>query len=217
MSIRHRTEREQVVAACQEMERTHMVVGTAGNVSARIGEEVVISPSGVPYADLTPEMIGVHDMGGTRLDGDCAPSSELPLHLAIYSRSDAGAVVHNHSDASTALGLVADEVATSHYYSALFGGQIRVAPYATFGTDGLAEEVARALEGRKAVLMANHGALTVGADIPAALSLLPYLEYLCRVQLLAMSTGAPVRTLAAEEIANVERLLRNYGQTPREQ
>lgn len=209
----HEEARRDVAAACQRLARDGLVVGTAGNVSVRLGEHVVVSPSGVDYDLLRAEHVGVHDLDGEPVEAPLKPSSEMPLHLAVYARTDAEAIVHNHAPASTALSTVVDEVPTSHYYTAMFGGPVRVAPYATFGTDALAEHVAAALDGRLGALMGNHGALTIGADLKGAYDRLAYLEYVCEVQLRAMATGLPVRTLPHEEIERVAVLLGSYGQT----
>lgn len=207
-------ERQAVVDACQRLSREGLVVGTAGNVSIRRGGRVVISPSGVAYEALRPELICVVELDGAQVDGPLKPSSEVPLHLRLYHDSDVTAVVHTHGRASTAMSVIVDEVPASHYYTSMFGGGIRVAPYATFGTDELAANVAAALVGRRAALMSNHGAIVVGTDLAKTMDLVPYLEYLCDVQLLAMSSGRAVRVLDSEEIARVTELLGSYGQTP---
>lgn len=207
----HGQARAEVVRACQQMQRQGLVVGTAGNVSVRVDEHVVISPSGVEYAELTPEMVGVHDMSGAPVDALLEPSSELPLHLAVYAGTDARAITHNHAPASTALGLVCDEIPGSHYYSALFGGHVRVAPYASFGTQELADGVCAALQGRGGALMSNHGAVTIGPTLDKALGLLPYLEYICEIQLRAMATGARVKTLPDDEITRMVGAMAGYG------
>lgn len=206
-------ERAAVADACRHLSRAGLVVGTAGNVSLRVGDLVVVSPSGVDYETLGAADVGVHDLDGAPVQARLAPSSELALHLAVYRGSGHRAVVHTHAPASTALSTVADEVAASHYYTAMFGGPVRVAPYATFGTQELADGVAHALRDRTAALLGNHGAVLVGADLGAVLSSVPYLEYLCDVQLRALATGLPVRTLGGDEIAEVARRLRGYGQT----
>lgn len=205
-------ERQQIVDACQYLSRSGLVVGTAGNVSIRVGDRVLISPSGVDYEAMSSRDVGIHDLQGKALDAVLQPSSELPLHLAIYASSPHTAVVHTHAPASTALSTVTDEVPASHYYSALFGGAVRVAPYATFGSDLLAHNVTAALRDRTAALMGNHGAVQVGADLPKLLTMVPYLEYICDVQLRAMASGSPVRVLDDEEIAEVGRRLAGYGQ-----
>ena len=212
MSLRLENERRQVVEACLSLSRSGLVVGTAGNVSIRVDDLVVISPSGVDYEAMSPRDVGIHDLDGRPVDAVLQPSSELALHLAVYRDSDHTAVVHTHGPASTALSTVVDEVPASHYYSALFGGAIRVAPYATFGTAQLADNVTAALRDRTAALMGNHGAVLVGAALPKVLSMVAYLEYVCDVQLRAMASGAPVRVLSDEEIAEVARRLAGYGQ-----
>ncbi|RZT24818.1 L-fuculose 1-phosphate aldolase [Mycobacterium sp. BK558] len=212
--MRLEAQRQQVVEACQFLSRSGLVVGTAGNVSIRVDDLVVISPSGVDYEAMSPRDVGIHDLDGNAVDAVLAPSSELALHLAVYGSSEHSAVVHTHAPASTALSTVVDEVPASHYYSALFGGAIRVAPYATFGTQQLADNVTAALRDRAAALMGNHGAVLAGAALPKVLNLVPYLEYVCDVQLRAMASGAPVRVLDADEIADVARLLAGYGQQP---
>lgn len=210
--MRLEAQRREVVEACQFLSRSGLVVGTAGNVSIRVDDLVVISPSGVDYEAMAPRDVGIHDLDGNAVDAVLAPSSELALHLAVYASSEHSAVVHTHAPASTALSTVVDEVPASHYYSALFGGAIRVAPYATFGTRQLADNVTAALRDRAAALMGNHGAVLAGAALPKVMNLVPYLEYVCDVQLRAMATGARVRVLDDGEIAEVARRLSTYGQ-----
>lgn len=207
-------ERQQVADACRYLSRSGLVVGTAGNVSVRVADLVVISPSGVDYEAMSAADVGVHDLDGGAVDAPLEPSSELALHLAVYAGSSHTAVVHTHAPASTALSTVVDAVASSHYYTALFGGPVRVAPYATFGTAELVQNVTTALRDRAAALMGNHGAVLVGADLIRVLKLVPYLEYICDVQLRAMASGQPVRVLDDEEIAEVGRRLSGYGQQP---
>jgi L-fuculose-phosphate aldolase len=183
-------------------------------VSIRVDDLVVISPSGVDYEAMSAADVGVHDLEGKVVDATLEPSSELALHLAVYRGSPHTAVVHTHAPASTALSTVVDEVPASHYYSALFGGAIRVAPYAGFGTQQLADNVTDALQDRTAALMGNHGAVLVGQALPKVLDRVPYLEYVCDVALRAMATGAPVRVLGDAELADVARRLSGYGQQP---
>jgi L-fuculose-phosphate aldolase len=198
-----REERAAVVEVCQALRRERLVVGTAGNVSVRAADLVAISPSGVAYETLTPDQVGVHRLDGEPVEAPLRPSSELPLHLAIYGATAAAAVVHTHGVASTAVSTVLDELPASHYYTAMFGGPVRVSPYATFGTDALARNVVTALRGRSGAIMGNHGAVTVADTLSHAYALAEYLEYLCDVHLRALATGLPVRTLAADEIVEV--------------
>lgn len=211
----HESVRQQVVDACRRLSRENLVVGTAGNVSVRVGEHVVISPSGVDYERMRARDVGVHDLDGHAVEAELEPSSELPLHLSLYRSFDHTAVVHTHSVSSTALSVVVDEVPASHYYTALFGGAVRVAPYASFGSAALAENVTAALRDRTAALLANHGAVLVGRDLARVLAQVAYLEYLCEVQLKVAGTGLAAHLLDEAEIERVRIALSGYGQTPR--
>jgi L-fuculose-phosphate aldolase len=203
--------REAIVTTCQELSRTGLVVGTAGNVSVRAGDLVAVSPSGLRYADLAPELVGVHRLDGTAVDAPLAPSSELPLHLAVYAaRPECGAVVHTHSPAATALSTLADEVPAVHYYAAMFGGPVRVARYATYGTDELAANAVEALRDRTGCLLGSHGAVTIGPELATALDKSVYLEWLCDVYLRASAAGSP-RLLPAAELDRVAAKLAGYG------
>jgi L-fuculose-phosphate aldolase len=207
--------REAIAATCRELSRAGLVVGTAGNVSVREGDLVAVSPSGVRYADLSPELVGVHRLDGAAVEAPLVPSSELPLHLAIYAaRPELGAVVHTHSPAATALSALVDEVPAVHYYVAMFGGPVPVAPYATYGTEELARNVVHALRDRSACLMSNHGAVTVAPDLMTAQDKSVYLEWLCDVYLRVSSAGTP-RLLPPAEIAAVAGKLAGYGQRAR--
>lgn len=206
--------RREIVGACRELSAKGLVVGTAGNISVREGDLVAVTPSGVRYADLAPEHIGLHRPDATAVDAPLKPTSEFPLHLAVYSRTAAKAVVHTHSPAATALSTLTDEVPAIHYYVAMFGGSVRVAPYATYGTGELAANVVTALEDRTACLMGSHGAVTTGPDLRTALERAVYLEWLCDVCLRATAAGTP-RLLPPEEIDRVAARLSAYGQNPK--
>jgi L-fuculose-phosphate aldolase len=208
-------EREQVAAACRRLAAEGLVIGTAGNVSVRAGDSVAISATGAVLADATPEQVTVVDMDGNVVEGDLAPTSELDLHLGVYSRYGAGAVVHTHAPVATALSCVLDgELPCVHYQMLLLGGAVRVAPYATFGTPELAQSVLDALEGRTGALMANHGAITYGADIEGAVELSLLLEWACEVYWRAAAIGAPRSLDEGERQAVVDAALRRgYGKT----
>lgn len=210
--MRLESERQQVVDACRHLSRSGLVVGTAGNVSIRVDDVVVISPSGVDYEAMSAADVGIHDLEGHAVEATLEPSSELALHLSVYGSSEHTAVVHTHAPASTALSTVVDVVPASHYYSAMFGGAVRVAPYAGFGTQQLADNVTAALRDRTAALMGNHGAVLVGQALPKVLDRVPYLEYVCDVQLRAMASGARVNVLDEAELADVAQRLSGYGQ-----
>jgi L-fuculose-phosphate aldolase len=205
-------ERQAVVDACRFLQEKHLVVGTAGNISIRRDDEIIISPSAVEYSQMTVMDIVVVDMKGNIVEGKLKPSSELPFHISIYSSTEHQAIVHTHAPASTALSVVVDEIPLTHYYSALFGGAIQVAPYALYGSDELAVHIAKALKGRTAALLANHGAVTVGADIRSALGLVEYLEYLCDVELRVLATGKEAKVITPAELDQVIAKLDTYKQ-----
>jgi L-fuculose-phosphate aldolase len=206
--------RDDVVRTCRELAAAGLVVGTSGNVSVRAGELIAVSPSGLDYADLTAGLVGVHRLDGTPVEAPLRPTSEMPLHLAVYAATGAGAIVHTHPVAATALSTLTAELPAIHYQVAMFGGPVPVAPYATYGSEQLARNVAAALSDRTACLMANHGALTTGADLRSALTGTRYLEWLCEVYLRALAAGqaSGPRLLPADEITLVARQLASYGQ-----
>lgn len=206
--------RDDVVRTCRELAAAGLVVGTSGNVSVRAGELIAVSPSGLDYADLTAGLVGVHRLDGTPVEAPLRPTSEMPLHLAIYAATGAGAIVHTHPVAATALSTLTAELPAIHYQVAMFGGPVPVAPYATYGSEQLARNVAAALSDRTACLMANHGALTTGADLRSALTGTRYLEWLCEVYLRALAAGqaSGPRLLPADEITLVAGQLASYGQ-----
>jgi L-fuculose-phosphate aldolase len=203
-------ERRAVVDCCRRMVSDGLVIGTSGNVSVRAGDLIAITPTGVPYDELTPGNVGLHDLAGTAVDAALPPTSEIAMHLAVYQRSQALAVVHTHSTAATAVSILVDELPSVHYLVAMFGGPVRVAPYATYGTAQLAENMAAALDGRTGCLLGNHGTITIGRTLPEAYAKAQYLEWLCDVWLRAQAVGAP-RVLPDAEIAAVASKLRSYG------
>jgi L-fuculose-phosphate aldolase len=207
-------EREQVAEACRRLAAEGLVMGTAGNVSARAGELVAITPTGAALEHLTAEQISVVDLQGVHVDGDLAATSELDLHMGIYKRYGAGAVVHTHAPMATALSCVLDELPCVHYQLLLLGGPVRVAPYRTFGTRELAEVTLDALEGRAAALMANHGAIAYGNDVDAAVQQTLLLEWGCTLYWRAAAIGTPrVLDEQAREAVVKAALERNYGTT----
>jgi L-fuculose-phosphate aldolase len=205
-------EREEIVRACRKLVTAGLVVGTAGNVSVRAGDLVAVTPSGVDYGELAAGAVGVHRLDGTPVEAPLAPTSELPLHLAVYEAyPETAAVVHTHSVAATAVSTLADELPAIHYYVAMFGGTVRVAPYATYGTDELAANAVRALRGRTACLLGSHGAVAAGQDLKTAHDRAAYLEWVCDVYLRAAAAGTP-RLLPPGEIEAVAAKLASYGQ-----
>jgi L-fuculose-phosphate aldolase len=210
-------ERERVAGAARRLAADGLVTGTAGNVSLRADQLVAVTPTGARLEDVTPEQVAVVDLAaGEQVDGDLAPTSELGLHLGIYRRLEAGAVVHTHARFAAALGCVLDELPVVHYQMLALGGPIRVAPYATFGTPELAELTLKALEGRSAALMANHGAIAYGPDLDTAMEQALLLEWACELYWRASAIGTPRALDQSDQLAFVETVSRRgYGITRR--
>jgi L-fuculose-phosphate aldolase len=207
--------REQVAAASRRLAAEGLVPGTAGNVSARLDDRVAITPTGAVLAELEPDDVTVVNLEGKPAAGKLAPTSELDLHLGVYRRYGAGAVVHTHAPMATAIACVlGDELPCVHYQMLVMGGSVRIAPYRTFGTPALADAVLEALEDHTAALMANHGAIAYGPDIDAALETMLLLEWACGVYWHAAALGKP-RVLGRKQLdAVIESFVsRGYGTT----
>ncbi|HEY1970476.1 MAG TPA: class II aldolase/adducin family protein [Pseudonocardia sp.] len=209
-----RAERTELVEYCLRMEADQLTVGTSGNLSVRAGDLIAITPSGVPYRELTPASICLLDLDGNPVDGALAPSTELPMHSSVYRNTDAGAVVHTHPLYATALSLLVDELPPVHYMIALLGGPVRVAPYARYGSTELADGSVRAMAGRYGALLRNHGATTYGVTLAKAYQRSVYLEWLCRLYHQARLLGEPA-LLSDEQLAEAAGQLDNYGQSAR--
>ncbi|MDT7673868.1 MAG: L-fuculose-phosphate aldolase [Pseudonocardiales bacterium] len=205
-------ERVQLVEFCLRMQADQLTVGTSGNLSVRNGNHIAITPSGVVYDHRPPESIGGIDLDGNRVEDGRDPSAEVPMHTSVYRGTDAGAVVHTHPLYCTALSVVLDEVPPVHYMIALLGGPVRVARYARFGSDELAENSVRAMEGRFGALMQNHGATTYGDTLAKAYTRSIYLEWVCKLYHQAKLLGEP-NLLPLDEIEGVAQVLNSYGQT----
>lgn len=209
-------ERERVAGAARRLAAGGLVTGTAGNLSERAGELVAVTPTGARLEEVTATDVAVVDVAGEQRDGELAPTSELGLHLGIYRRYEAGAVVHTHAPFATALACVLEELPVIHYQMLALGGAVRVAPYATFGTPELAELTLDALEGRSAALMANHGAIAYGPDLDVAMQQTELLEWACELYRRAAAVGMPRTLDAAQQLDFVEAVTRRgYGITRR--
>ncbi|MDK0518759.1 class II aldolase/adducin family protein [Streptomyces sp. ML-6] len=202
-----------VVATARRTAAEGLVVGTSGNVSARVGDTVLVTPSGVPYDRLGPQDVVGVDLAGRRVLGELAPTSELPLHLAVYRNTDASAVVHTHAVHATAVSTLVPEVPPVHYAAAMLGGTVRVAAYARYGTDELAANMLTALRDRTGCLLQNHGTVTHGATLDEAYDRTAQLEWLCRLWLAASSVpGRTPSLLSPAQLSDVQEALKGYGQ-----
>ncbi len=202
--------REQLVSHAARLIDDSLTVGSAGNLSMRLGDVVLITPSGIGCADVRACDICVVGLDGAPLDAPLPVSSETPLHLAIYAATDARAVVHTHSPEVIALSAVCDELPAIHYAIAGLGGPVRVARYRRFGSEGLVQAAVTALKDRRATILQNHGAICYGASLAEAYDRALLLEWLARVYRLARSLGTP-RILNTAELDDVIAEFRRIG------
>lgn len=211
--------RTDVADAARALADRGLLIGTAGNVSARSGDLVALTATGAVLGELTPEQVTVVTLDGEVVEGEWAPTSEADLHLGVLRAAPAGrvgAVVHTHSRYATALSLVLDELPVVHYQQLVLGGALRVAPFEPFGTPALARAVGGALDGRLAALMANHGAVALGAGLAAAVENALLVEWLCELYWRARTIGEPRVLDGAAQRAVIEAATRRgYGTTQR--
>lgn len=187
-------------AACElvhygkKMKASGLTTGSGGNLSARTEEGVWITPSAMDYEDMKPGDILLVDFAGNILKGSGKPSSELGFHLALYhERADIHAVVHTHSPWATTLACLGWPLPAVHYLVAWSGKrEVPLAPYATFGTPELAAIVAENLREGYALLLANHGLVSLGGNLDAAFSVAEEIEFVAGIYLKAKSVGEPV-------------------------
>jgi L-fuculose-phosphate aldolase len=203
--------RREIVGAVARLEAIGFNHGSSGNVSCRLGERVLITPTGANSANLTPGKLVVFDLEGG-VEGDGVPSSEWQMHAAIFkARSAAQAVVHTHADACVALSCLREALPPFHYMIAGFGGNdVRCARYEAFGSEALAMAAVEALEGRSACLLANHGMIAFATSVTQAVGQTIKLETLVRQYLMARQAGAPV-LLSDAEMELVRERYRHYG------
>jgi len=180
-----------------------LAYGTAGNLSCRLGSLVAITPSSTRYDDLTPHDIWLMGLDGSiEVAGKASPSSELPLHLAVYASTPALAVVHTHSAEVVALSTVPDELPAIHYSIIDLGGPVPVVAYSRFGSAALAEGASSALTSHSAVILQNHGAVTYGKSLAQAYERALLLEWLASTYRRALQLGVP-RILSEQELSEV--------------
>lgn len=204
---------EEIVAAAQRLDAAGMMPSKSGNLSVREGEGFVITPAALPYAQMTPADIVAVDADGIAVEGaPHRPSSEWRLHAAIYAaRPEIGAVVHTHSPRATALSCARRGIPPFHYMVLLAGGPVRCAGHATFGTAALAKACVAALADRRAVLLANHGSVAVGATLKAALTLAFEVENLAGQYLDLRAAGLKPVLLTKKELAEAAAQFADYG------
>jgi len=203
--------RAAIIEVSQTLSALKLNKGTSGNVSVRVGDAFLITPSGVPVHQMTADCMVKMQFDGS-FDAHQKPSTEWRFHLDILrARPDVNAVIHTHSTHATSLSTLRRDVPAFHYMVAVAGGNtIRCAPYALFGTQQLSNQVLIALQERSACLMANHGMIAVGATLEKALNIAIEVENLCQQYLIALSVGEPY-LLTDEEMHAVHQQFKGYG------
>lgn len=205
--------RQAIIDTCKEMNRRGINQGTSGNISVRAGKRMIITPSGVPYDGMTPDMlVSVPLKGKGKVNGPFPPSTEWQFHQALLrEKEDMHAVVHAHPVYCTALSINRMEIPACHYMVAIFGGNtVPLADYALFGSQDLADHVTGAMVARHACLMANHGAVVVGETLEKALWRMEELEVLAQAYIISRTIGKP-HILSTGEIDEVLGSVANYG------
>jgi len=207
------TERIQRIVADCAASLAALTPGRSGNLSVRAGERVAITPTGVPYDELTAVDVPVLRIGGDQLAGRLEPSSEVPMHLALYETFDVGAVAHAHAPWATTFAVLREPIPAVHYGLARVGDHVPVADYATYGSEDLAATAVAAMEDADATacLLANHGVVATGDSADEALEALEAVEFGARIYAQASAIGDPV-TLPEEEMERVAEKFESYGQ-----
>ena len=208
--------RHEIVAVSRALDGAGLMPNKSGNVSCRVAGGFLITPSGVPYGQLDAGQVVELSADGNAVESGLRPSSEWRMHGAIYAqRPEVAAVVHTHSPRATALSCARLGIPAFHYMIALAGGSIRCMPYATFGTEELARNAVCGLDGRRAVLLANHGVVAVGASLREAHSVAFEVENLALQYLELRAAGLEPVVLDDAELARVIEKFTDYGRIDR--
>ncbi len=208
---KYRKLRDEVIKTCLAMNAEGINQGTSGNVSVRTPEGFLITASGIPYKKMKPQHVVEMDLdGGYR--GDFLPSTEWRMHMDIFkARPEARAIVHVHSPYATVLACLRKDVPAFHYMIGVTGGaSLRVSDYAEFGTQALSDTMLKAMEGRTAVLLANHGQICFAPTLDKALWLAGEVEALCHQYWATLIAGKPV-VLGEADMTSVLKRFKTYG------
>ena len=211
--MKYKKEKEIVVAYAKKIAASGLTVGTGGNLSLRLPEAnvVLMTPSGVEYQTMSADDVCVLDMDGNLLYGEHEESTETPFHLALYKyRSNINAVVHTHSTYATVLACLEWEIPPVHYLAGFSGHRVPVAPYALFGSTELSKNIMDVIGNRNAVLLANHGLVTVGVDLAMACTCAEQIEFVAKIYYLTRCAGEP-QILSRTEMDRVLEKFKTYG------
>jgi L-fuculose-phosphate aldolase len=205
--------RQALVDIMRRMQTSGLNRGTSGNASIRVPGGILVTPSGIPPDALTPGSMVFVDDDGSADPAGLRPSTEHRMHLRILlQRPDAQAVVHCHSRHATILACCGIPIEPLHYMILVAGAsRLDVAPYATFGTDELADAVVATMGQGRACLLANHGQVAIGASLTQALAIAEEVEEQSAITYGALLLGRGNRLTEAQLDASVERF-KTYGQ-----
>ncbi len=206
-------ERKKIIEFGHKMIAAKLSHSTGGNLSIMNRKEklIAITPSGVEYSKLKDQDIIVIDFKGNIVQGNLKPSSETNFHLAIYSnRNDINAIVHTHSIFATTYACLNREIQPIHYLIGFAGKNVPVAPYATYGTTELADNIISSMGNSNAILLANHGLVAVGGNILSAFNVALEIEFVAEVSYRAENIGKPT-ILSNDEMDKVIKKFKNYG------
>lgn len=214
MSTEEKTLRQTIIDLCLWMNESGLNQGTSGNISARYQDVMLITPSAIPYAKMTPDMIATLNLKGKygEWEGPLKPSTEWRFHLDIMkARPEVGAIVHTHATYCTVLAIARKSIPACHYMMAAFGGMdVRCSDYATYGTAELSAHALKALENRTACLLANHGMIATGANLEKAMWAAVELETIAKQYYHSLLIGGPV-LLNEAQIADTLKGFSSYG------
>ncbi len=205
-------EREKIIKYCRKMLDTKLTTGSGGNISIFNRNEnlVAVSPGSMDYYEISPADVMIVDKEGNIIEGYNKPSSETAFHLALYKkREDINSVIHTHSIYATAMACLRMEIPPLHYLVGLIGDKVPVSDYATFGTEKLAENIIEAIGDYNACLLANHGAVSVGADIEKCFLIAEHVELAAQLFLLSKNVGDPVM-LSNNEMRKLSEKFKKY-------
>jgi len=207
-------ERKEIVRFGKKLINSRLTTGTGGNLSIFNRKEglIAISPSGVDYLEMKMEDIVLIDINGQIIEGDRKPSSESNFHTKLYQkRGDIHAITHTHSVYATTIACLNWEIPAVHYLVAFSGNKVPLVPYATFGTMKLAENICNTMKDFNAALLANHGLITIGVDLPSSFYIAEEIELVAQIYYQACCIGKPV-ILSDMQMEKVIDKFKTYGQ-----
>lgn len=206
--------RKELVEYGKRLVDTELTSGTGGNLSYFDSETgyMAITPSGLDFYKTKEEDIVILALDGTVIEGSRTPSSEWVMHKRIYeTRKDINAIIHGHTIYASVLACLREELPATHYMIAVAGETVRVADYASFGSKELAENAAKGMQDRNAVLLANHGIIGGSNNLRNAFNVIEEVEYCAKIYVIAKSIGNPI-VLPEKEMKFMSEKFKNYGQ-----